>query len=110
MFHKHNGETWAVFPPQVAGGALIGQDGLIVMAGIEFMEWYQTHQTHGFKVLDFFPFTLFQPLLWAALSSPASCVSNILFFKIEYSKTIKDSDVKVFVWLLLTGGKSQTGS
>ena len=44
---------WAIalslFPPQEIGGTLIGEDRLVVMAGIE---WYQIHQTHGFHVFD----------------------------------------------------------
>ena len=35
---------------QVAGGIFIWEVGLIVMAGTELMEWYQTHQIHGFYV------------------------------------------------------------
>ena len=30
---------------QEVGGTLIGEDGLIVMAGEELVEWYQIHQT-----------------------------------------------------------------
>jgi hypothetical protein len=37
---------------QEVGGTLIGEHGLVVMAGAESMEWYQT-----------IPFVLFQPLL-----------------------------------------------
>jgi hypothetical protein len=32
---------------QEVGGALIGEDGLVVMAEAELVEWYQIHQTHG---------------------------------------------------------------
>jgi hypothetical protein len=35
-------------------GTLIGEDGLMVMAGMESVEWYQIHTTHGFQV--FMPF------------------------------------------------------
>ena len=31
---------------QEVGGTLIGEDGLVVMAGAESVEWYQIHQTH----------------------------------------------------------------
>ena len=44
-----------------AGGTLIGEDGLVLVAGAELMEWYQIHQTHGFHVS--IPFALFRPLL-----------------------------------------------
>jgi hypothetical protein len=30
---------------------------------MELMEWYQTHQTGGFYVVDAIPWTPFQPLL-----------------------------------------------
>ena len=29
--------------PQEVGGTLIGEDRLVVMAGAESVEWYQTH-------------------------------------------------------------------
>jgi hypothetical protein len=29
-------------------GTLTGEDGLVVMAGVELVEWYQIYQTHGF--------------------------------------------------------------
>ena len=51
---------------QEVGGNLIGEDGLVVMAGAELVEWYQIHQTHGFHgfhVFDAIPFAPFQPLL-----------------------------------------------
>jgi hypothetical protein len=35
---------------QEVGGTLIGEDGLMVMAGEELVEWYQIHQTHGFSI------------------------------------------------------------
>jgi hypothetical protein len=44
--------------PQEVGGTLIGEDGLVVIAGAEEVEWYQIHQTRGS-----IPFALFQPLL-----------------------------------------------
>jgi hypothetical protein len=28
-------------------GTLIGEDGFMVMAGAELVEWYQIYQTHG---------------------------------------------------------------
>ena len=45
---------------QEAGGYLFGEDGLVVTAGAEELEW---HETHGFYVVDAIPFTPFQPLL-----------------------------------------------
>jgi hypothetical protein len=33
--------------PQEVGGTLIGEDGLVVMAGAEQVECYQIQQTHG---------------------------------------------------------------
>ena len=36
------------------GGTLIGENGLVVMAGAEWVEWYQIH---GFHVFDAVPFT-----------------------------------------------------
>ena len=41
------------------GGSLI-EDGLLVMDGTEFMDWYPTH---GFLVFDAIPFNPFQLLL-----------------------------------------------
>jgi hypothetical protein len=49
--------------PQEVGGTLIGEDGLVVMAGAESVEWYQLHQTCSFPVFDSIPFALFQTLL-----------------------------------------------
>jgi hypothetical protein len=49
--------------PQEDGGTLIGEDGLVLMAGAESVEWYQLHQTHGFHMFDTIPFALFRPLL-----------------------------------------------
>jgi hypothetical protein len=46
--------------PQEVGGTLIGEDGLMVMAGAESVEWYQIH---GFQVFDAVPFAPVQPLL-----------------------------------------------
>jgi hypothetical protein len=40
---------------------LIGEDGFVVMAGAEFVEWPQIHQTHGFHAFDAIPFTFFPP-------------------------------------------------
>lgn len=57
--------------PQAAGGTLIREVGLLVMAGMLSMEWYQAHQTHVT------PFTPFQPLLFAILPSPGSCGANV---------------------------------
>ena len=46
--------------PQEVGGTLIGEDGSVVIAGVE---WYQIHQRHGFHVFDAIPFATFHPLL-----------------------------------------------
>jgi hypothetical protein len=51
---------------QGVGGTLIGEDGLVVMAGAELVEWYQTH---GFYAFDAILFAPFQPLLCPTLSS-----------------------------------------
>ena len=61
---------------QDVGGTLIGEDGLVIMAGAELVEWYQIHQTHGFHVFDTIPFVPFQPLLRAILPSAASTEVN----------------------------------
>jgi hypothetical protein len=66
--------------PQAAGGTLIGEDRLIVMAGTAWMEWYQTHHTPGVHVFNTIPFSPFQPLFWVILPSAASCAwYNILY-------------------------------
>jgi hypothetical protein len=44
---------------------------LIIMTGMETMEWYRTHQWCGFHEVDTTPF---QPLLWAILPSADSIV------------------------------------
>jgi hypothetical protein len=42
---------WKHIPTsQEVGGTLIGEDELMVMTGVEFMERYQIHQAHGFHV------------------------------------------------------------
>ena len=38
------------------GGTLIVEDGLVVITGAEWVEWYQTH---GFQVFDAIPFAPF---------------------------------------------------
>ena len=43
------------YKAQAAAGTLIREDWLIVMAGMEQMEYYQTHQTPGFHVFDTIP-------------------------------------------------------
>ena len=48
---------------QEVGCTLIGEDGLMVMAGAESVEWYLIHQTNGFHVLDAIPFAPLQTLL-----------------------------------------------
>ena len=48
---------------QEVGGNLIGEDGLIVMAGAEWCQIHQTHGFHGFHVFDAIPFVPFQTLL-----------------------------------------------
>jgi hypothetical protein len=45
---------------QQVGVSLIGENGLVLMTGVE---WYQIHQTHGFQVFDAVPFVLFCTLL-----------------------------------------------
>jgi hypothetical protein len=47
-----------VCTPQAAGGSFIGENGLVVMAGAESMEWYPTHQTCDFHVFGGIPFQL----------------------------------------------------
>ena len=69
MFHQKPESN--ICPVKEAGGTLIGEDGLMVMAGAESVEWYQIYQTHGFHVFDAIPFTPVQPLLSAILSSAA---------------------------------------
>jgi hypothetical protein len=54
---------------QEVGGTLIGENGLVLMAGAVQVEWYQIHQSHGFKVFDAIPFAPFQALLCAVLPS-----------------------------------------
>jgi hypothetical protein len=48
---------------QEVGGTLIGEDGLMVMTGVESVELYQTHGFHGFQEFDAVPFAPFRPLL-----------------------------------------------
>lgn len=52
--------TSSLLTTQEVGGTLIGEDGIVVMAGAEKMEG---HQTHGLNVFDSIPFTPFQPLI-----------------------------------------------
>jgi hypothetical protein len=47
-------------PPQEAGATIIREDVLVVMAGAEWVEWYQTH---GLQVFDASPFAPIGPLL-----------------------------------------------
>ena len=47
---------------QEVGGTSIEENGLLVMAGEESVEWYQIHQTHVFHVFDAIPFAPLQPL------------------------------------------------
>jgi hypothetical protein len=56
------GSDWDPYTPQEVGGTLIGEDRLMVMAGVESVELYQIHQTHGLYVFYAIPFTPFQPL------------------------------------------------
>jgi hypothetical protein len=44
---------------QEVGGTLIVEEGLMVMAGAEWVEWYQTHEFNLFDAIQFAPF---QPL------------------------------------------------
>jgi hypothetical protein len=48
---------------QDVGATFIGEDGLVVMAGVEWEERYQIHGFHGFHVFDAIPSTPFQTLL-----------------------------------------------
>jgi hypothetical protein len=57
-------------PAEEVGGMLIWEDGLVVLAGEEFVEWYQTHV---FRVVDTIPIAPFRPLLRAIRNSAASC-------------------------------------
>ena len=56
----------------------------MVMAGAEYVEWYQKHQTHSFHVFDAIPLTLFQPLLWAVLPSAASTERHTYWFDLRW--------------------------
>ena len=42
--------------PEEVGGTLIGKNVLVVMTGVELVEWYQIHHTHGFQVFNAIPF------------------------------------------------------
>jgi hypothetical protein len=48
---KNNMARYRKYTAQEVDGTLIGEDGLVVMAGVELVEWYQIHQTH-----DLMPF------------------------------------------------------
>jgi hypothetical protein len=48
---------------QEVGSTLVWEEGLVLMAGAELVEWYQIHKKHGFHVIDTIPFAPFQPLL-----------------------------------------------
>jgi hypothetical protein len=52
-----------LYRPQENGGTFIGEDRLVVMAGVELVEWYQIHQAHGLYVLDAVPLAPIQSLL-----------------------------------------------
>ena len=45
------------------------------MVGMESMEWYQTHQTHGFRVFDTIPFT--PTIIMRYPPSAASCDGSL---------------------------------
>lgn len=47
------------------------------MAGTESMEWYRTHQTHGYLVFDNIPLTPFQQLI---LAPPSSLLAHTTVF------------------------------
>ena len=59
------------FQTQEVGGTLIGEDGLVVMAGAELVEWYQTHVFY----VPFTPFQLLQIVLPSAASTAFRCTS-----------------------------------
>ena len=61
------------------------------MAGVELVEWYQIHQTHGFHVFDAIPSTPFQLLLWAVLPSAASTASKAAHIEGSSPKTWNSS-------------------
>jgi hypothetical protein len=70
---------------QEVGGTIIGEDGLVVMAGAESVEWYQTHQTHGLM-----PFHVLRSSHYYEPSSPQqSPLSYSLDFE-EYDKYLTD--------------------
>lgn len=51
--------TTTLYRAQEVGGTLIGENGLVVMAGVELVKLYQMHQTHSFHLFDSILFTLF---------------------------------------------------
>jgi hypothetical protein len=65
MRYFANGSIYFIYmvTTQEVGGTLIGENGFVVMAGVELVEWYQIQQTHSFQVIDAIPFAPFQPLL-----------------------------------------------
>ena len=67
----HHYTPFHLLPPQEVGGTLIGEDGLVVMAGVDYVEWFKIHQSHGFQVIDAILFAPLQPLLLAVLPSEA---------------------------------------
>jgi hypothetical protein len=56
-------EAKLISTPQEVGGTLIGENGLVLMAGAASVEWYQIHHTLGFYVFDAIPFAPFGALL-----------------------------------------------
>jgi hypothetical protein len=51
---------------QEVGGTLIGEDRLMVMAGMEYVDWYQIQPTHGFHVIIIYAQTVPNCLGWEA--------------------------------------------
>jgi hypothetical protein len=56
-------KLYYIILPQEVGGTLTGEDGLVVMAGAEYVERYRMHQTLGFHVFNAIPLVPFQTLL-----------------------------------------------
>jgi hypothetical protein len=57
-----------MYTPQEVCGTLSVEDGLVVRAGAELVEWYQICETHCFDVFDAIPFPPSQTFY--ELSSP----------------------------------------
>lgn len=95
--------VWVDGESQAASGTLIRDDGLVVMAGAEKVEWYQIHETHVFHVSDVISLAPFQPLLWAILLSAASCDGDappyLLLFAWNQAALLQTIGSSNFHWL-----------